>query len=289
MKRPGSGIRGWGLGLLVLTLTSAPAALEAQNLVTRTGTRKLSGQKDLAVHVEFAAGQFVMGRDLSGALYRTRITYNEERFRPLLDFDTEANELHVGVKGLEGRRNAGNDLGGQRVELLLSPTVPTSINLEFGAAQADLDFGGLNLVRADVKTGASQTSVRFSQPTVGTCEELIFHVGAAEFKAEQLGNARCHDLEFKGGAGDLTLDFTGDWGPLTNMTADVGVGVSHLMLRLPRNVGVEVEMNQFLAGFDKTGFVRRGRAYYSPNYDTAKTRLHLDITAALGQVEVAWR
>jgi hypothetical protein len=35
--------------------------------------------------------------------------------------------------------------------------------------------------------------------------------------------------------------------------------------------------------------VKRGGSYYSKNWETAKAKLHLDITAALGSVEVAWR
>jgi hypothetical protein len=48
-------------------------------------------------------------------------------------------------------------------------------------------------------------------------------------------------------------------------------------------------MSRFLSSFDNSGFVKRDDRFYSKNWETAKTRLHLDIAAALGNVEVDWR
>ena len=263
--------------------------LPAQSLRTMSTSRLRRGEHDLRVRVEFGAGRFRMSRDKTGALYRSKIVYNEDRFHPVMEYDS--GDLTLGLKSNRGRSQLNlnkNEADRQVMDLAVAAGVPVSFDLSFGAAEADLDFGGLELARATIKTGASESRIVFSSPTTGRCDRLSFQVGAAEFHAERLGNARCRELEFVGGVGDLTLDFTGDWG-LTESTADISIGMGSLTLRLPREAGVEVEMRRFLSSFDGSGFVKRGDRYYTPNLDSAKTKLRLDIKAALGSVDVIWQ
>jgi predicted membrane protein len=106
-------------------------------------------------------------------------------------------------------------------------------------------------------------------------------------KTEKLGNARCQHVELKGGAGDVTLDLTGEWPQGTNQV-DVSVGFGSVTLRLSEAVGVEADVERFLVNFDRSGLLRRGSNYYSANWDTAKTRIELNLKAALGDIQVEW-
>jgi len=275
--------------LAALAALLLPGVLPAQALRTITGTRQLADQPELNVNVEFAAGRLIVTRDERGALYRVKVTYDEDRFEPRLDFSPGQNQLAVGVNGLKGLKGENRDLKGQALELALSPTVPLTFDMAFGAGYAEVDLGGLNLVRAEIKTGASQATVRFSEPNRGRCEKLSFHVGAAEFRAEQLGNAQCRDISFLGGATDLVLDLTGDWGKMPQANVDVGVGIADLTLHLPRDIGIEVEIKRFLATFDRSGLTKRGDRYYTANFDGAATKLFLDVNAVMGSVNIVWR
>ena len=118
------------------------------------------------------------------------------------------------------------------------------------------------------------------------CDELSMEAGAAEFNAESIANANCARVVFHGGIGEVTLDFGGTW--RRSMTAEVAVGVGSLNLKLPRDVGVSVKLNRFLASFDGAGFEKRGNTYYSANFNRARYRLTLDVNAAFGGVEIAW-
>jgi predicted membrane protein len=110
--------------------------------------------------------------------------------------------------------------------------------------------------------------------------------GAAEFHVSDIANANCRRVRFQGGVGEVTLDFSGEW--RQSMDADVDVSNGSLNLRLPRDVGVVIRLSRFLASFESAGFVKRGRAYYSSNYESARHRLTLDINATIGGVDVAW-
>lgn len=277
------------LPVAAVMIALAGTPLAAQTLRTLAGNRQIAGHDRLNVRVQFAAGRLTVGRDETGVLYRARVVYDEDRFEPMLDYSPGDHRLMVGVNGLKGVR--GSDHKGMKQELRLdvSPRVPVRFDIKFGAGEAELDLGGLNLTRAEINTGATDATVRFSTPTTGRCGDLTIHVGAAEFKTEQLGNSRCERFEVMGGVGDLTLDFTGDWGSQPRPRADISVGLGSLTLRLSRTVGVQIDIARVFSSFDQSGLIKWDGAYYSPNFDSATTKLRLNVKSALGSVNVEWR
>lgn len=275
--------------LALLLTVAGSASLSAQTMRTMAGNRQIGTQDALNVEIQFAAGHLVVGRDETGMLYRAKIVYDEEAYEPLLDYSAAERSLLVGVDGIKGARNHDHEHDKQSLRLDVSPKVPVRFDIKFGAAQAELDLGGLNLTGAEINTGATDATVRFSTPTTGRCGDLTIHVGAAAFKAEQLGNSRCERLEFMGGVGDLTLDFTGDWGSQPRPRADISVGLGSLTLRLPRDIGVQIDIARVFSTFDQAGMIKRDGAYYSPNFDSAATKLRLSVKSALGSVNVEWR
>jgi len=101
-----------------------------------------------------------------------------------------------------------------------------------------------------------------------------------------LGNSRCERIAFEGGVGRVTLDFGGTW--TSNARVDVKMALGEVTLRLPRQVGVRITPDKFLAGFDPQGLIRQGASYLSPGYEQAARRLDIDVTTAIGSVRVAW-
>ena len=90
----------------------------------------------------------------------------------------------------------------------------------------------------------------------------------------------------EGGVGRVTLDFGGAW--TTSSAVTVKMALGEVALRLPREVGVRLTLDKFLATFEPQGFVRRGTSYLSPGYDQATRHLDIDITTAVGGVTVDW-
>ena len=193
----------------------------------------------------------------------------------------------MGVDGNSHGEYHYRDHPKQRLDLSLSPTTPTSLELTFGAGTADLALGGLSLTDIHLKGGAAQTTLGFDQPNRVTCGTFTLEVGAMDLTAERLGNARCDQIEVKGGASSVVLDLTGQW-PEGTSNVDVTVGIGSVTLRLPESLGVEADVDRFLTTFDRSGLLRRGSSYYSANWDGAKTKLHLNIKAAMGEVNVEW-
>lgn len=282
------------LPLALALATSAPHA-EAQTeraYRTLSTVRQVTQEEDITILVRFALGHFSLGRDQGGALYRSKLVYDDDLFDPVQRYDRDNRTLEIllGDEESKGRNVKIGDLRDlrQRLEIALSPSVPARIDLELGVVRADIDLGGISLIAADIKTGASQSVLQFSSPTTAPCERLHVVMGAAEFEIEGLGNSNCGEMQFEGAAGSFTLDFTGEWQHRGETTARIKLGVGALTLRFPSHLGVAISLDRFLATFDRSGFTKRGNVYYSSNYDATAAKLRLDINAVFGDINVEW-
>lgn len=278
------------VGALWAALAAPAAPAAAQTWRTLTSARQVRGEAELTVDVTYGAGRFSLSPGSSRTLYRMEMRYDEDRYTPVHEYDADASVVRLGVRGRGGSRVS---LGDRRrrsdvasFDLRLSPDVPLTLNLDLGAVQADVELGGLEIRRATYRTGASESRLRFSQPNLASCDLLQLEAGAAEIHVRSLANANCRRVTFHGGVGEVQLDFSGSW--RQSMEADVDVGIGSLTLGLPRDVGVSIRLNRFLASFDEAGFVKRGQTYYSENYDRARYRLTLHINATLGGIDVNW-
>ncbi|HEY2824990.1 MAG TPA: LiaF domain-containing protein [Gemmatimonadales bacterium] len=263
-------------------------SLPAQSLRTVVTSRERTDESELNVSIDFAAGRFSLKPQAGRALFTQSLTYDEDKFTPRGGYQREGHALSLGLSTLNGHATTINSHTAQVLDLTLTPYVPMRLNLKLGAVSADLELGGLGIASALIETGASEGHVRFSAPNRMRCESLTMHAGAAEFTAEGLGNARCEQIELKGGVGDLTMDFGGAWDSAVETHARVELGLGALTLRLPRDLGVAIHVQKFLVSFDGAGMVQRGTTYYSRNYESADTKLDIDINAALGNIQVEW-
>ncbi|HEX7088832.1 MAG TPA: hypothetical protein VF192_01780 [Longimicrobiales bacterium] len=271
------------ISLAGLTLLLVPATLAAQeNWRSVATSRSHRGEKELRVDVRFGAGRLDIKPGPAGSLYKATLHYDPRAFRPVTEY--RDGRLRVGLNTERGTKVRSHKAG--EIALALGPEVPITLDLEFGAAEADVDLGGLRIRRVEVSTGASQTSLRFSRPNPEPLSVIQIEVGAAAFRAEGLGNANAERISVDGGLGDVVLDFSGEW--QRDMTADIDMGLGALTLRVPEGVGLHVMKDGLLAAFDSQGLIKRGKGYYSPDWDTASRRLTIRVDAALGSIDLQW-
>jgi len=273
-----------GLGLAV-----GSSSTVAQSWREITSSRFIRGEAQLDVAVEFASGTFRLHPGNQNQLYRIDAMYDEDSFESSTRFDPGATSLQVGVTPRDVRDGPKiDDESPQYLDLALSTAVPLNLDLKFGAAQSAIELGGLSVHRVSIKTGASSSSIGFDTTNRIVCEVLEIAVGAAELVAEGLGYSRCQTIKLAGGAGEVTLDFTGSWDDAFVTSAEVMMGLGVLNLRIPEDVGVELRMSRLFASFDREQFQKRGSNWVSTNYDRARATLKLHIRAVLGEINVEW-
>ena len=261
---------------------------QAQTMRPFSTFRQLHGETRLTARVEYGAGSLRIAPAQPGELYRMNLSYDEDRFVPVSDFDASSRTVVLGLRaaGPGGVRVVSRNQLSQLASIALSPRADLALDLSLGAVDADLELGGLRVSDLDIKTGASRATVRFSRPNGMRCRHAAFSAGAAEVSVLGLGNSRCDEIRFEGGMGKVLLDFSGVW--TSSARAEVTMAMGELTLRLPSEVGIRLASTRFLSSFEPAGLLRRGDSFVSLNYDSAEHRLELDLTTAMGGVSIEW-
>jgi hypothetical protein len=274
--------------LATLALSVGAANAHAQSVRPFSTYRQWHGETRLLARLEYAAGSLRVTAARAAELYRMDALYDEERFEPVSDFDASTTAVSLGVRaeGGGGLRVGSKGQLRQTAAVTFSPRSDLSLAVTLGAADADLELGGLRLTDLDLQAGASRATVRFAKPNAARCRMASLRAGAAELTVLGLGNSRCHRIAFEGGVGRVTLDFSGTW--TSDSRVSVKMALGEVTLRLPRAVGVRITPDRILSSFDPAGLVRQGSSYISPGYDQAARHLDIDLTTAMGNVGVVW-
>lgn len=263
-----------------------PAAAGAQTWRTLDISRQLRDTAELHVHVQYGAGRFTLHAAEQPVLYAMELRYDENRTSPLHAFDADAHTLDIGVKDASTswtNRRSDRESKGQ-MSLTLAPTVPIDLTMTMGATAATVDLGGLTLRGLHIESGATDQTLDFSEPNRARVGAVSMNVGAASFTARNLANANASSLHVTGGVGELDLGFGGTW--TGDLDATVQVTLGKITLRIPRDVGVQLDVQRFLATFDSDGLVKRDGSYFSDNWDTAKYKLRVHLQTTLGGIVI---
>lgn len=174
--------------------------------------------------------------------------------------------------------------------LTFTDQLPIDLALTLAAGENELDFSSLKLSSLELKSGASQTSMRFKKPNQEPIEKLKIAAGASRLVAEGLGNANFKELHIHGGASDVTLDFSGEL-QSRNAKAKISLGAGSLTVIIPQTDAVKVNYceNIFSSIDLPKDFKKKGDAYFSGNYGQGLGILEFDISSGMGAVKLEWK
>jgi hypothetical protein len=100
----------------------------------------------------------------------------------------------------------------------------------------------------------------------------------------QLAGLSLTGLDIILGAGKSTVDLGGDWVRDLNVTINAGAG--DVSVRLPRNVGVRVEVEAGVGRINAPGLTKDGNVYTNAAYGVSEVTLHINIEAGIGQINL---
>lgn len=286
MRGPRVALRLGTVLALSLPTQTAPAQPSARWRIIDVA-RQLRDTAPQRIRVQYGAGKLDVRGTSDPLLYAMHLRYDEARAIPIHRHDAEQRSTVLGVESLGPgiRASSGDDRDGiGELKLQVPARVPLELDLELGGTQSVLELGGLSLRSLRLECGATDATLSFSMPNHARMRDIEIDVGAADFTAVNLGNANAEQIRVRGGGGVVDLDFGGTW--TQDMTVTTRLAVGKLVLRIPSDVGVRLEVQRVAAGFEHEGFAKRDDAWYSENYDRAARKLRLRAETFFGKIEI---
>jgi hypothetical protein len=201
------------------------------------------------VTLNFGAGKLNLQTGATGELISGTATYNVADFKPVVTIDSNNINIEQGNFKLIGiptiKSNIINDWN------LSLGNSPMSLLIKAGAYTGSYELGGLSIHSLEVTDGASKVDLSFSKPNLVEMTTLKYTTGASQVSLTGLGNANVTDLSFNGGAGEYTLDFSGQLN--RDMTVSIESGVSSVTVIIPEGTNAQVITDNGLSTVSTSG------------------------------------
>jgi hypothetical protein len=204
--------------------------------------------------LSFGAGKLTLSPGAKGLVDGTAV-YNVEDLKPQIVKDGNNIEIKQGdFKSLPPFKDLKNEWN------LKLGNAPMDLVVSAGAYDGTLELGGLSLKSLEVKDGASHVDLSFSKPNPIEMSVLRYATGASDVKLTGLANANFSTLTFSGGAGNYTLDFSGELQQDAVVTIDSGLG--NVTLIIPGNVNAKVTVESAAVNINHgSGWSQSGKEY----------------------------
>jgi len=111
--------------------------------------------------------------------------------------------------------------------------------------------------------------------------------GGAGRSTLNLGSLSLTKLDVAGGAGEVTVDLTGDW--QNDLEATIEGGLSKRTVILPANVGVRVRAEVGVGSVDVTGLTKDGEYYVNDAYGQSDVTLNIQVMGGVGGTDLIVR
>jgi hypothetical protein len=191
--------------------------------------------------LNFGAGELFLAPGAEDLVEGTA-TYNYEQVKPQVTTDGGNVQIKMGethLNFLPSYNNLKNEwnfkLGSQ----------PVDLSIESGAYKGEFEFGGLALTSLTIKDGAADVNLSFSEPNTTEMSLFQYSTGASNIKLTGLANANFSLFNFSSGAGDYTLDFSGEL--QRDAFINIETGMSNLIIIVPEGVNAVVTVESGLS------------------------------------------
>lgn len=207
--------------------------------------------------LSFGAGDLTLSPGAEKNLVEGTAIYNYDELKPVIKTDGSDVTIRMGdfefrgIPALEEFRNEWDfKLGAEPMELVV----------EAGAYDANYEFGGLSLTDLSVTDGAAKVELSFSEPNHSEMTLFRYESGASNVKMDGLANANFSVFNFSAGAGDYTLDFSGDM--QRDAAVNIETGFSNVILVIPEAINAMVTVESGVSNINAgPGWVRNGDRY----------------------------
>ncbi len=246
------------LSLLVLLLASLACSVNINWPTTQVKTGPLVTEavqipvpdaEDVDLSLALGAGELTLNPNGEKGLVDGTVAYNVPDFKPVITVQNGNISLEQGNLNIEGIPKFDEEVENQW-DLKLGST-PMTLRIKAGAYVGKYDLGGLSLKNLFISDGAADVQLDFSAPNLEEMGMLDYSTGASNVTLTNLANANFAALVFKSGAGNYTLDFSGEFQRDANVKIDAGLSTVHIIV--PEGMNVKLIFEGGLTNVATTG------------------------------------
>ncbi len=214
-----------------------------------------SGSGPFRLELSMGAGTLKLNPGAGVRIVQGTVTYNVDEFQPNVTTSDHMVRIEQGKATVHSiTTNIKNDW-----DLKLGDA-PMELKLSVGAARGNLELGGLSLTGLVVEQGASDFTVTFNQPNRTPLERFSYDSGAARSIISGLANLDAKTMEFRGGAGQLKLNFDGSL--QRDLQVNISAAAGSVVLTVPRGTAASASVAGMLASTSPSGgWTRSGSGY----------------------------
>jgi hypothetical protein len=203
----------------------------------------------VSLTLAFGVGKLEVEPGAEGALVDGQAVYNVPEFKPKVTVDGGSVRLESGELKIKGIPNFGDKVK-NNWDIKLGDVLMDLV-VQAGAYEGDLELGGLPLSSLEVSDGAANVRLKFSQPNPGEMNTLRYSTGASSVRLTGLSNANFSSMIFRSGAGDYTLDFSGEL--KRDAVVTVESGISQVVIIVPDGTSARVDFSGGLTSVKTSG------------------------------------
>lgn len=233
--------------------------------------------------IEFGAGELSINPGTESNLIVGEARYNVPDFKPEVSVEGSDIVVSTGNLQIDGIPNIQFDEIENTWDLILN-TTPMDLTLNAGGYKAELDLGGLSIHSLEISDGAAEVDLDFSNPNLAEMRRFRYSTGASSVDMHHLGNANFSLMTFRSGAGEYTLDFSG------NLTQDANViiesGISQITIIIPDGTPASVTFRGGLTDVDLDGSWQVSGNYYELAGEGPKINIEVEMGAGSLQLKV---
>lgn len=114
--------------------------------------------------------------------------------------------------------------------------------------------------------------------------ELDTSMGAGDMNLD-LYDLSLTRLDASQGVGELSVALPTD----VSINGDISQAIGQIVITVPEDVSIRLEISRAISNLDlPRDFEKRGDYYYSPGYETADERIDLEVSQAIGNIEIRY-
>ena len=204
--------------------------------------------------ISFGAGELTLSPGAENLVDGTAV-YNVKDLKPEIKKNGGNIEIEQGdfksLPPFDGMKNKWDlELG----------DAPMELTIQAGAYDANLKLGGLALKNLTVRDGAANVELSFLEPNQTEMSVLRYETGASDVRLTGLGNVNFSTLAFSGGAGNYTLDFSGEL--QRDAVVSIESGFGNVSLIIPEGVDARVTVESAAVNINHgSGWTQNGQKY----------------------------